>query len=268
MKKFIKFLLLATMVSLLLAGCKMKMEVGVKIDEDSNVEMTVVSAMDNEFIDTALSMNSSSEEGDETSSDEAKVFTDEERWAYIEEQDSGDEEQYKGFEKARYEEGDYKGTKYTKKLGKIDAVIAENENELTVDDISKENSKIFTKNGDLYVLHLSQDLSGDSMEQTQQLSQYGVEMLVNFTLTLPQPAESSNATSVSEDGLTYTWDLLSSSSIDATFKLPTKAATPEKSTTPGTETAEKSNLPLIIGIICGVVVVAIIAFVLLKKKAN
>ncbi len=281
MKKNSIVLSLLIVFSLLLTGCTIKMEVGVNIDKDKNVTMSSLTAMDNEFIDAMLQMqemSEESEEADETSEEfeeseeyveneettvegteetgeeseeelDSKTYSEEERWEYVESSFSGDDEvAYEGFTKTKYEEGEFKGYRFEKELGNLDDLTLKGDsNSVSYDELTKE-SKIFTKKGDVYTLKIDiQD--ADEIESLKENEENGVDIVAEMTVTLPQPAESNNATTVSEDGLTYTWDLINTTTVELSFKIPGDSGT--------------GVLPWVI---LAVIVVAVIVFIASKGK--
>ena len=71
-----------------------------------------------------------------------------------------------------------------------------------------------------------------------------------FYVTLPNKAKSHNATTVSNDGLTYTWDLLKTQEIELSFEL----------------TPKSNILPIILGSVAVVAVAGVAAYFLIKNK--
>ena len=109
----------------------------------------------------------------------------------------------------------------------------------------------FTVSGDTYVFKMT----GANKEQLEAYSQYiesGLDVKVEFYIELPNKAISHNATTVSKDGKTYTWNLLDVDSIEIEFTLP--------------ENGGYSPIPVIIGIIAVCVIVGLIASRSNKKE--
>lgn len=249
MKKIFKMAFLSLAMVLLITGCGMKGEYGIKIGKDKSVDIEVLIAQDDEMIDAMLDMGNSMEEDDE--SDEVKTHTDKERWEYV---DSVDDEAYKDYEKAKYEKNGYKGYTYKLSLGSIDELVKTDDSEVDIQNIGKD-SKLFTKDGNTYKLRIkNSDDSNDQMSEYADTVNFDVKLIV----TLPNKAESNNATEV--NGTTYTWDLLKADSIDLTFKLDGKSN--------GTDdNKSNNNLILYIGIGAGAaVLIAIVIIVLVTKK--
>ena len=278
MKK-LKKLLVFTLCILLLTGCTMKQQYGIKINSDKSVELSVILAMDNELIDYMIASDeedSSSSYDDSYFSDdtydgiyfnddtyddsydstyddyysdstyddtytdyyddstysdstyddgsfdisgsldgsEAPTHTDEERWAYLEESFNSNyggiqslEEQ--GYTVERYEEGsNVKGYTVTKKYDHIDDLLATSDDPVALEDDMSSTStflqdpKLFTKSGNRYRVEF-EELSGNESD-TSYSGMFDFTMVVE----LPSKAIDQNATSVSEDGKTLTWNLL------------------------------------------------------------
>ncbi len=241
MKRKYGFIFMLLAVTLLLSGCTMKMNMGLNISKDGKVTAKTISAIDNEMIDAMMSMNSMGEEETE----EQPEITDEQRWAFVEGQASEDNEQYKDYKKEKYDKDGLKGYVYTKELGSIDDLVAENADAVDMNDLDAD-SKMFVKKGDKYVLNVKSDTS--YKEQSAQYSESGATFDVKFEVTLPNKASKSNATSVK--GTTYTWDLLKADSIELEFDLK----------------GGSCNWLLIGGIAGGVLVVCVVLCLVLKKK--
>ncbi len=249
MKKLYGFMLLVV-GALLLTGCTMKTHINLDVAKDGKVTATMLTAYDDEMIDGMIAMK----DGDMTSETPAE-HTDEERWAYV---DSDEQtEGYEGFEKKKYEKDGFKGYTYTKELGKIEDLVATGDEKASMDKL-EEGSKIFTKEGNTYKLSIQ---TGEGMDanSAKQYEAMGAAFDAKFIVTLPAKAKTHNASEVSKDGLTYTWDLLKTQDISLEFEMPTAGA------------AGGLSLPFIIGIVCGVALVVIItcvAVALKKKKSN
>ena len=144
--KNIKKLLVFTLCMLLLTGCTIKQQYGIKINSDKSVELKILIAMDNEAIDYSISSN---EEDSSISYDDSyfsdnnyniyyydgasastydntydytvdvygsmndstsSSYTDEERWNYLEENLGIQSLENEGYTVEKYEEGtDIKG---------------------------------------------------------------------------------------------------------------------------------------------------------------
>lgn len=202
MKKFKKLLVLGMMSFLLMTGCTMRMEYGMDIRKDKSMDFNVVVAMDEELLNAMISS--------ENGGDGSETFTDEEQWAYLEEglknEEGEDNPEEHGFTSSRYEQDGFKGIKYTKKINNIDDISGDKA-DFTFEDFAEVSDKIvFTKKGNVYQL----DVKYTDSEETSELENYNVGMEINYTMTLPEKPIKHNATKVSEDGKTLTWNLLSS----------------------------------------------------------
>ena len=248
----------------LVTGCSMKAEYNMKINDDKSMDFSVIMGLDDELIEGMSSMDSLDSEDDsdwdytdETEEDseleeETTELTEEQKWEYIDSmfEDSEDMayEKY-GFKKEKYEEGNYKGYKFVTTVSNIDDISGEKAsfdlNEFQ--DISK--SVVFTKEGNKYkanfVLENENSESAEGME---------VAFDIKYVVTLPNKAISHNATEVSEDGKTLTWNLLDAKSKNIEFEF----------------SFEKNNAALYLGVGIGAIVIVAIAVVciVIKKKRN
>ena len=274
MKTFKRIIALIIAV-VLMAGCTMKGEAGLVISSDGKVSTTVITAYDNEMIDGLLSMDSMGEE-----QETEKEYTEEERWAFVEKNKKGKEE--------RYEKDGLKGLIVTEEIGTLDDIsttsatsrvniVSSDKKEKDAEGANFEfkNKDLFIKDGKKYKSNMTVDL-GEDAQKMEQYKSYGALFEVNFTITLPVKPTSNNATKVSEDGKTLTWDLLTTKDIEVEFELDETAAAKDskedkKSST--STTGENSNLMLYVGIGAGVLVLLVIIIVVVvasskKKKAQ
>ena len=248
MKKLYGFILLFAAV-LLLSGCTMKMSTGLDISKDGEVTAKIVAAYDDEMLDAMINMGSGdSDLSGDTTDTEQKKHTDKERWDYLE-TSTKENDSYDGFEQEKYEKDGFKGYTFTKKMGKIDDLIADKKDEKTAMDSFGKDAKIFIKEGNVYKLNVKNSEENDP-ETMKQYESMGAAIDMKFEVTLPNKAKSNNATKV--EGNTYTWDLLKTQDIKLEFEL-----------------GGSSNLlPIIIGAAAAVVVIGVVAVVLVKGKKN
>ena len=91
-------------------------------------------------------------------------------------------------------------------------------------------------------------------------------MTVSYEISLPYASISNNATTVSEDGRTLTWDLMNSDTINYEFSFDS----PEDTTNNGDTSISNSNDDIIkivsICLIAGGVIGLIIVFIILFKN--
>ena len=202
-----KFLLLCCCV-LLLSGCGIKANYVAVINKDKSMDVNIIMAYDDEFIETMLSFESGSE-GD-------VEYTEEQKWQFIEESFSEEEDfESKGYSKSRYDQDGYKGYSYTVKINNIDEVTGDAEKY----DIfgSSENineTKMFKKDGNNYVANIE----FESNEEVESGESYNLGLDFKYIVTLPNKPISHNATSVSEDGKTLTWDLSSNATTSIEYE--------------------------------------------------
>lgn len=197
-----KKLLLLCGVALILSGCAAKGNFELGISSDKNVDFGMTIAYDDELIEVLMSMGST----DATS--EVTEYTDEQKWEFVDTlfvSEDGSSPESLGFTGERYQEEDYKGYTYTKNVGNIDSITADDASfNLISDYLEISESKLFAKNGDNYV----SKITFTSAEETEG---YQIESNITFTVTLPNKPISHNADSVSEDGKTLTWELTTNS---------------------------------------------------------
>ena len=152
-----------------------------------------------------------------------------------------------------YKKGDYEGYTFTMTGANVKDFEEIFNADCFTDELELGDFEL-TKKGSTYTIEWDTQAKGDIEEEgisSQDLSTYGGFMEV--VIELPSPAEKENATDVSKDGKTLTWDLLEEDEIEVTFSL--------------------LNVGLIIAIIAIVVVliaaaaVVVIILILKKKKA-
>lgn len=239
MKKF-KVVFLFVMV-LVLSGCTMKTEYGMEIKKDKSMDFSILMAYDNELIDGMLSM----EEQDDTQ----MSYTDEQRWAMLEESnDTDDNPLGNGFKAKKYEKGEFKGYIYTKTISNIDDISGDKANFSLEEANTISDKVVFVKDNNKYKANFV--LTSENQEASTEEYNVGIEM--KFVVTLPNKPISHNATKVSDDGKTLTWDLLETGSKNIEF-----------------EFCFKDNTMLYVGIGLGIVVlITIIAIVFINKNKN
>ena len=229
-----KKLILLCLGVFLLCGCEMKEEATFTINKDKSMDLEVIIGLDDELIDTLISMDEN-EENDkfDSSSNEDEIIdvseiiehTDEERRQYLNEsflynKNELNELKEEGYKLEEFQDEKYTGYKITKKVNNIDDLIGTPD--FNLDDIDKiDNKKVFTKNGNIYQGKI---IVGDPTEikEDENASQYEINVIYNFTLKLPNKSISNNATTVSEDGKTLIWNLSSGniSTIEFEFEFP------------------------------------------------
>ncbi len=250
MKK-LNWLMVIMFTVILLSGCAMKQEITMKINKNKSLELSFISAFDDELIDMMIT----SDKEEDSLTENTEEYTDEERWDFLEKSlKDGEDSLFKeanesNLKAEKYEKDGFKGYIFTGKIASIDEITVKNENELDASDITEiADSKLFIKNKDVYKAVLPFDTNGEYDSSTIP-SNMGIDM--KLIVTLPNKAISSNATSVSEDGKTLTWDLmkLSGENITFEFKFPQNTML---------------TISLIIGII--IVFVIVLAAIISNKK--
>ena len=291
--KTIKKLVVLVMAVILMAGCTFKTNAGFKIAKDGKVAVTMIMAMDDEMIDTFLTiskMDQSELAGAESPDDiDVKEHTDAERWEFLESDDNSmfeDMDDMEGFEKAKYDKDGMKGYIFTKEVGTLDEITKDSATERV--DVSEaiEDSKfsgkvLFTKNGDVYKSNMKITATeGTDQESLDQIKEYGGKLDVYFIVELPVKPTSSNADTTENDGKTLKWDMYKSKNLDFEFSLNgssgsdekegTKDSKKDKAKSKDEDEDKKSNVVLFAGIGAGalllVVIIAAVAVSSSKKK--
>ena len=274
MKKFGKVLLVAFMVVMLTAGCTMKVEFGMNIDEDKDVGMKIIMAYDKEMIDSMISMGDGGSLVQDPSAEQpttTPIITDEQRWAFVDQSLSDGE--FASAQKERYEQDGYYGYIISEEFGKLDVVTAETAEAkvyIDGDEFGEGTPVLFTKEGNVYKSNMAINKNNESFSQISQYSTMGAMFDLKFVVTLPVKAISNNADTVSEDGKTLSWDLTKAENLEFEFDLDTKEEAAVISTDNKTNVANqesKMNMMVYIGVtgIC-VVVLAIVVIVITKNS--
>lgn len=276
MKKISKLFVLFFAV-VLLAGCGMKENFNLKIQSDKKVNLEIKILMDDEMIDTMISMNNLDDESDlDDASD--KTYTDEERWKYLEENFKEDEST-KDYKFERLTEGSYKGYKVVVGPTDIDKITGTGEKVNLAEMDELEDNSLFTKSGDVYTSNITYNMDADEYN----LDDYSSQMdffTITFDVTLPNKSISNNADKVSDDGLTLSWDLskASNKNIDFSFKFDPKAknliSKNENKNNKEVDSTSKNTMSIItIGLIAagvlfgiGIIVLVIVLIVNNSKK--
>lgn len=226
---------------ILITGCSMKTEYNMNIKEDKSMDLGAIIAMDDELIDYMMESEGYSED-----------YTEDEMWNMLEtslEEDSNDSFNYEdsGFVVNRYEYEKWTGFQFIKKIENIDEISGDTAITSLEKIYENSDSTLFIKDGDNYKLNLV----FESENQNEEIGNFNIPFEILLTITLPNKPISHNATSVSEDGKTLTWDLTKIENINLEFSL-------EKST---------NYLPfIIVGV--GLIVILIVLFVIIKSKKN
>lgn len=268
MKRFGKTLLVAILTVAIMAGCAMKEEIGFVISSDKELEVKAIMAYDNDMIDGLMSMGDMGT-GETPATTEPSTKTDAERWAYIQTMIDSFKSENDDAKIERYEEGDYKGFVATLNYGKLDDVSKESADKRTyIDEFDKfKESAAFIKSGDVYKSNLAVNTESSDYESISSYEQSGAKFELNFTVTLPVKPTSNNATTVSEDGKTLTWDLKNTKNIDFEFDLSGKKEAVANKT--DKKAVSNSTIYIIVGVVCGLAILLVLYLTLFRgKKTN
>ena len=243
MKK--KLVALILLLALVVSGCGVKRDVKLTINNDKSLNFEVIVQTDNEAIDKALNEEndepaSKDENNDENETDtsdttednqveptepttdettqddqnsedtsdeenETVEHTDSERWEYIENYFDKENKSLaeNGFTINRHEDGEYKGFVYTIKVDNIDDLTGDIPTFSLSDLANLKDSVLFTKSDDKYVLNITLEKIED--EVLAGALDEEIDFETKFEVTLPTAPEKNNATVVSTDGKTLTW---------------------------------------------------------------
>ena len=204
-----KELLLIVVSILLLTGCGIRGNFNAEIKDDKSFEFSFDMALDDELIEFLMSAS-------EENIEEEINYTEEEKWEFVENYFSSSQEETPedfGFTAKRYSEGNYKGFTYSKTVNNIDDITGDNASfDILENTYEIPDKNLFVKEGNNYISKIHYSPLSD-------LGEYEIDTEFKFSITLPNKAISHNATSVSEDGktLTWQWDATQSGNIDFEF---------------------------------------------------
>ena len=276
MKSKIKSLVLLLVAVVLITGCTMKENVNMKISSNKDVKASIIIAMDDEMIDAMISMKESGSLNPDES--EKKTYTDEERWKYLESDDSALEVP-DDFTTKRYDKDGFKGYVAEKNLGSIDNLstteAGERQNIVSDSDDEFFVGKLFIKDGTKYSSNMKIDL-GDEAQGMSSYESYGAVFDMKLVIEFPKVPLSHNANEVSSDGKTLSWNLLKNQDVDFTFDFGKNGKVTDTKTDdikkPPVEKQEKNNMTLyiiigaVIGLLLVIIVVLVIVLLVVKKK--
>lgn len=189
--KAISVMVLLTLAAFCFTGC-VRFRTSMNIKSNGKADLTVIYGYFNELIDAEV---------ESEMEDIADAFEDD------------------GWTVDDYKKGDYEGYTFTMTNVKVndfeDIFNADCFTEyLELGDFE------LTKKGATYTINWDTNVIGDLNEEgvtSEDLKTYGGFMEIE--ITLPSPATDDNASEVSKDGKTYTWDLLEGDEIELTFTL-------------------------------------------------
>ena len=276
MKSKIKSLVLLLVAVVLITGCTMKENVNMKISSNKDVKASIIIAMDDEMIDAMISMKESGSLNPDES--EKKTYTDEERWKYLESDDSALEVP-DDFTTKKYDKDGFKGYVAEKNLGSIDNLstteAGERQNIVSDSDDEFFVGKLFIKDGTKYSSNMKIDL-GDEAQDMSSYESYGAVFDMKLVIEFPKVPLSHNANEVSSDGKTLSWNLLKNQDVDFTFDFGKNGKVTDTKTDdikkPPVEKQEKNNMTLyiiigaVIGLLLVIIVVLVIVLLVVKKK--
>ena len=196
MKKCLKLICLIIM-TLFLVGWKGNEKYEITIVKNETVSINYILGYDKDYYDILFENMGLTE------------YDDEILWNFIESANNhlDMDPRDNGYVLERYDDGTYKGLSYNKTYDNI-LPLVDNNASISGDILTTEYLKLFTYKNNTYNLNLRLVKSDTSAPMT-----------ATFVVSLPNKPESHNATTVSQDGRTLTWDLYETSSIDLSFKI-------------------------------------------------
>ncbi len=231
---------------LLLSGCSVKENIHTKINENQSMELTIISAFDDEFLNGAMN---------EINKTDDKKYTEKEMWSFLEERISPEKE--KGYyEIEKYEKDGYKGYTFTLKIDNIDDITSDDASFDIRDYTFLPEQKLFKKEGEKYISKIYySEISGEKY----------VDYDLTFEITLPYETLSNNADEVSSDGKTLKWNTASGEKGEINFEFSFNPDYKDKIN----DNIVNSNIYLIIGstVICVILVAGILLFIKKRNKA-
>lgn len=181
-----------------------------------------------------------------------------------------------GFTKADYEKEEFLGYQFTASIPNIDTVSS---TEDVTYNLSKSlegttpllEQKMFKKEGAVYsatfVYNAEENIDSNVKDEgNQDYTQYLSQTLMDFKyiITLPQAPIENNATTISEDGKTLTWNLATTGITNINFKFELPKA--ETAATGFLNLDDKMMMYIGIGLIVLILIIAIVIISVSKKK--
>ena len=189
--KAISVMVLLTLAAFCFTGC-VRFRTSMNIKSNGKADLTVIYGYYNELIDSDV---------ESEMEDLADAFEDD------------------GWTVDDYKKGDYEGYTFTMTNVKVNDFEDIFNADCFTEDLELGDFEL-TKKGSTYTINWDTNVVGDLNEEgitSEDLKTYGGFMEVE--ITLPSPATDDNASEVSKDGKTYTWDLLDGDEVELTFTL-------------------------------------------------
>lgn len=189
--KAISVMVLLTLAAFCFTGC-VRFRTSMNIKSNGKADLTVIYGYYNELIDSDV---------ESEMEDLADAFEDD------------------GWTVDDYKKGDYEGYTFTMTNVKVNDFEDIFNADCFTEDLELGDFEL-TKKGATYTINWDTNVIGDLNEEgvtSEDLKTYGGFMEIE--ITLPSPATDDNASEVSKDGKTYTWDLLDGDEIELTFTL-------------------------------------------------
>lgn len=269
MKKYLKMLFALIMV-VTLTGC-LKYNVNMEVKDDKSVTLEMIYAMNTSYMDDLNfdeEENEIEEELEEEEEEPEEEEEDEEPVDSSNDNPSVKKEDYEWLEKKGYKVEDYEyedkegnkyvGIKVKKTFDSIDDIAKEDEKTINFTEMFEEkdkfdDSQFFSKKGNEYTANFVFDFTQDGEDVSEQYKDYAKMFDLKYEVKLPKEAKDNNASKVSDDKKTYTWNLTygKKNTVNYTFEL---------------GSSKKVAIIIIIAVVVVAAIACCVAVVLSKKK--
>lgn len=251
-----KILLSFLMAILLLTGCSMKANYEMEITNKGEVKVEIESGVDRDLIEKLASMS-----GEDLTSKSNKELLD-----FLKKNNSDNDSVdtsdlvNAGFTINEVTEDDFIGYRAYLKIENIDTLI-DNKEKFNFENIKNiKETTLFEKNNNTYKLNLEVP-SSDGNEYSSYIAS-GMNYEMKFTIKLPNKPITTNASTISEDGKTLTWNLLKDKTIEAEFDLTTDFISQIKNF------FKENQIIMYAAIAIVVIIIIIIILAITSKKGN
>ena len=241
MKKKV-FALTLVLMMVLFSGC-MRFSVEMDFSSDGKVDVSMIYAMSDELSSFMSDSDSSDSEGTSDTGLSAEEIS---------------ELEDEGWEYAAYSEDGFSGYKITSRGNDISEITTKFSDAEGSTGLGSEDISLTSDGNGNYVLDwkiLDEETDSEVADMGEYFDEYNGYM--QFVLTVPQGTTANNATTVSDDGNTLTWNLLENDTIHAEFTIPNAGS------------ASGGNAGLIIGaIVIAIIVIAVVVVLSRKNKGQ
>lgn len=253
MKKYCKYLFIV-LATFMLSGCY-KITTNMTVNSDKSMDFEMIYAFDMKTMEGLGGTTSDDDNLDNSENDlEDEIISEEEMKETFGK---------KGFDVKAYsnteENHEWKGVIITKKYNNIDDISKSEEKVVVMtdgtsnDEFVFDDSQLFSLNSGIYKANFLYNFTSGE-DDTTDYSAYSSMLDLKYTVTLPGKVISNNATTVSSDGKTLTWNLEIGKKNEINYEFSLNENT--------------TNTALIIGVALGAVVLIVVAIIFVVKKSN